>query len=261
MPQLITLMLEEGRLVEIVVAISHRLAHGIEKLIDETTLIELLTNLQPHRHNLVIGTNDDVLALLANGGLAIPCPQIKRSVDFLHHIRFVVGDGVEHRILVQPHLGVEPNVLILEELKPVRFAVDEHLVTVTPEHSPAAVNRLLLDEHGVQEVEPLLDRTQHKVQTVVVEESVIAIAEHDVLAIAMVDAVVASIRDTSVRLDNIVYSVRIFGEIRSIQYHLIAVIDHQHFEIVIVHAVLAFDGVEQKLASFPRLLVVRDYDS
>jgi hypothetical protein len=99
------------------------------------------------------------------------------------------------------------------------------------------------------------------VQTVVVEESVIAIAEHDVLALAMVDTVVASIRDTSVRLDNIVYSVRIFSEIRSIQYHLIAVIDHQHFEIVIVHTVLALDGVEQEFASFPRLLVVRDYDS
>ena len=144
---------------------------------------------------MVIVLNDEVLGILAHRAVIVPTPQVERRVDVLDLLsRFMVGNLVEHGVLAEPQLRVKTDSLVSQELCAVHLSVDKHKVLAPAVDAPGSVSRfLLLDERAVQEIKSFLHCAEHKMESVVVEESVIAIAEHDVLRLGVVNTVVACV--------------------------------------------------------------------
>ena len=93
-------------------------------------------------------------------------------------------------------------------------------------------------------------------QTVVVQEPVIRVAEHYIVRIGFHQSGISRRRHTAMRFDYVIHRVRIISPFHSGQNAIITVIHHNHFDKVERNAPLHGDTVKQVFAQFPRFLVM-----
>ena len=190
----------------------------------------------------------------------MPRPQIYWSGYFFLGLRFHIGNLVEHAVFREIHIRIEAEVLVYQELPFVAFAVDEDDILIPAVYLPTAIFRLFLDKTGENKVIPFLNTAEYQVQSIVIQETVIGVAEHDVLTVTMIYAIVAGIGQTTVWFDNVVDLILVILKKLLIKNYIIAIVDNQNAEIIEINAMLNLNAVKKEFALFPRFVVVRYYN-
>lgn len=251
---------EQG-FVEVIVAVHDGLTHGIQILFLKTPLLQFLAYPAPHPHDLVIRTEEKRIPIFSYRGVIVPAPEIERCAYLLPYRGFMVGNLIKNAVLREPLTFVKPEILVLQKLPPVTLPVDENYIFVPTVDFPTVTNRLFLNKGGVQEVKTFIDGTQDEMQSVVIQETIITVTEHDVLGIPMLYTVIPCFRKPGVRFNIVVDFVAILPEMGFIQNHIRAIVDYQNLDVVEVYPVLKLYAVEQELTDFPRFFIMGNYNA